>query len=84
MNHCQRVTGCNALAYEMQLPMKKRTKLKVKDEQMRFRKKKVAHKPKTDAPKIMQSSFIFLLNYYMKITGQEKGGYESVHMMNYF
>jgi len=35
MEHSQKATGCNALAFETQVPMKKRTKLKAEKKQMR-------------------------------------------------
>lgn len=57
MDRCQRATGCNALAYETQLPMKKRRELKAEDEQMR--EKKVAHGPITDAPKSCKAHSYF-------------------------
>lgn len=76
MDHCQKASGCNALAYEMQLPMKKKgTKLKAEDEQMRCRKKKAARGPIIKAAKIMQSSFMFLLNYSQrKLLVEKKEG----------
>lgn len=44
-------TGCKALLYETQLPMKKGTKLKDEDEKMKCRRKKVAHRPVTENKK---------------------------------
>lgn len=57
----------------MQLPMKKRTKLKAEDERMR--KKKVAHGPITDAPKSCKLFHIAVELFSKKITGRKNKKY---------
>ena len=60
--------------------MKKRTKLKAKNEQMR--KKKVAHGPITDAPKPCKLFHISVELFSKKITGRKNK--KDMRMMNYF